>query len=344
MGRSPLGSGPGPELVLWPLSALALPLLPLLVILLSALEGPRRLVMVVPQGQRVVSVPFTLQDGWLGSPRLALTAEIPAESSIELDVALLDGAGRSVLDLAKEGWRASGTWAEDGETGTWEESDTGVTLGLRPGRTGRFQLAVELQELLDGAGRPLPMPIVVRGSLRNHAVDVPLLLFTAAMSFAAVQVLLLATYAVSRCRRVQRSPEAAAGLRLEAAGPGLLRVSVAARWERPHDGPPAGSSLRTAALDLVVSDGLGRPWLRHREMVGVGRWSNDDDHWLSVRRQLYLRLPERDSWRVRVELPEDFRDAGEPWEIEWLQLTLEDGVVTAWPVTVLPLEGAARER
>ncbi len=343
MGRSPLGTGRQPEVVSWPLVALALPLLPLLVILLSALEWPRRLVLVLPEGQRVLSVPFTLADGRLGSPRLALTAELPPNSSVELDVALLDGAGRTVLDLAKEGWRASGTWAEDGESGTWEESDTGLVLDLRPDATGRFQLALERQELLDEAGRPLPMPIVVRGSLRNHAVDVPLLLFTAAVSLTVVLVLLKATYGLSRCRRVYRSTEPAAAIRLEAAGPGLLRVSVAARWEPPHDDPPAGNPPRSAGLELLVSDSLGRSRLRHREMVGVGRWSNDGDHWLSIRRQLHLRLPGRDSWRIRVELPEDLGGDGDPWEIEWLQLTVEDGLVTPWPVAVLPVARAAPE-
>jgi hypothetical protein len=344
MEPASLGGSRAREVVCWPLAALALPLLPLLVIVLSALEGPRRLVVVVPPEQRVLSAPFTLREGWLGTPLLALAAEIPPNSSIDLDVALLDGKGRTVLDLSKQGWRASGTWAEEGESGTWEERDTGLALALRPGSTGRFQLAVGLQELLDEAGRPLPMPVVVRGSLRNHAVDVPLLLFTAVMTLAVVQVLLTATYGLSCCRRVQRTPEAGAAIRLEAAGPGLLRVSLRARWERPHEGPPMGQPPAEAALDLRVSDGLGRQRLHHRERVRVSQGSSDGDHWLSVRRQLHLRLSERDSYRIRVELPEHFAGDGDRWEIEWLQLTLEDGLVTPWPVPVLPLEGAVPER
>ena len=140
MGLTSLGGRRDSALLLWPLASLLLPLLPLLVLLLSALEGPRRLVMVVPEGPRVLSAPFELQDGWLGSPRLALMAEIPPNSSIELDVALLDGAGHTVLDLTKDGWRASCTWAEGGESGTWQEDDAGLALALRPGQSGRFQL------------------------------------------------------------------------------------------------------------------------------------------------------------------------------------------------------------
>ncbi|MDM7952845.1 MAG: hypothetical protein QUV07_06485 [Cyanobium sp. CZS 25K] len=330
-----------PALLLWPLASLVLPLLPLLVLLLSALEVPRRLVMVVPEGERVLSAPFELKDGWLGSPRLALTAEIPANSSIELDVTLLDGTGRTVLDLTKDGWRASGTWAEGGESGTWEERDAGLALALRPGRTGRFQLAVQLQDLLDEAGRPLPHPVVVRGSLHNHSVDTPMLLFTAVLTLAVVQVLLMASYGIGRGRWVSRCGEGTAAIRCEVGGPGVLRVDVLARWELPHDNPPLGTPPVTAAIVLAVSDAQGRPRLRHRQMVAVVHSSSDGDHWLSVRRELHLRLPERGSYRFRVELPEALRADGDLWEIEWLQLTLTDGLRTAWPVPVLPLARAA---
>lgn len=344
MAPASLGRRRDPALLLWPMASLLLPLLPLLVLLLSALEGPRRLVMVVPEGQRVLSAPFELQDGWLGSPRLALTAEIPPNSSIELDVALLDATGRSVLDLTKDGWRASGTWAEGGESGTWQEDDAGLALAMRPGQSGRFQLAVEVRDLLDEAGQPLPNPVVVRGSVRNHSVEAPLLLFTAVLALGVVQVLQLACYGVSRGRWVQRSQDASAAIRCGAGGPGLLRLGVVARWELPHDNPPLGQPPGPAALELRVSDAHGRPTLQHREMVVVAHRSDDGDHWLSVRHTLHLRLPERGSYRFRVKLPEKVLADGDTWEIEWLQLSVEDGRMTAWPVPVLPLAGAVEGR
>ncbi|MCT0207650.1 hypothetical protein [Synechococcus sp. CS-1332] len=344
MGSSSLGGRRDPAVLLWPLASLLLPLLPLMVLLVSALEWPRRLVMVVPEGQRVLSAPFELQDGWLGSPRLALTAEIPPNSTIELDVALLDGNGRTVLTLTKDGWRASGTWAEEGESGTWEEDDAGLALAMRPGQSGRFQLAVQLQDLLDEAGQPLPNPVVVRGSVSNHSVDAPLLWFTALLTLALAQVLLLACYGVSRGRWVQRSQQASAAIRCEAGGPGLLRLVVVARWELPHDNPPLGQPPDPAALELRVSDAQGRIRLQHREMVAVAHRSNDGDHWLSVRHTLHLRLPERGSYRFRLQLPEEFRVDGDTWDIEWLQLSVEDGRMTAWPVSVLPLDGAVEGR
>ncbi|MEA5411844.1 hypothetical protein VB737_08700 [Synechococcus sp. BA-120 BA3] len=338
MGPSSPGGQRDPALLLWPLASLLLPLLPLLVLAVSALEWPRRLVMVVPEGQRVLSAPFELRDGWLGSPRLTLAAEIPPNSSVELNVALLDGGGRTVLSLTKDGWRASGTWAEEGESGTWEEGDAGLALAMRPGRSGRFQLAVQLQDLLDDAGRPLPNPVVVRGSVRNHSVDVPLLLFTAVVTWATALVLLKACYGVGRGRWVRRSDDGIAAIRCDAGGPGLVRVGVVARWELPHDDPPLGQPPVTAALELRVCDALGRPRLQHRQTLAVAHHSSDGDHWLSARHVLHLRLPEPGSHRFRVQLPETFRADGDLWEIEWLRLTVEDGLRTPRPVPVLSLE------
>ncbi len=344
MGTFSPGGQRDPALLLWPLASLVLPLLPVLVLALSALEWPRRLVMVVPEGQRVLSAPFELRDGWLGSPQLMLAAEIPSNSSIELDVALLDASGRTVLALTKDGWRASGTWAEDGESGTWEEGDAGVALDLRPDRNGRFQLAVQLQDLLDEAGRPLPQPVVVRGSVRNHSVDAPLLLFTAVVTLATALVLLRACYGIGRGRWMRRSGDGVSAIRCDAGGSGLVRVGVEARWELPDDDPPLGQPPATATLELQVCDALGRPRLRHRQTLAVAHRSSDGDHWLSARQVMHLRLPEPGSHRFRVQLPESFRADGDLWELEWLRLTVEDGLRTARPVPVLSLDGAMEGR
>jgi hypothetical protein len=45
-----------------------------------------------------------------------------------------------------------------------------------------------------------------------------------------------------------------------------------------------------------------------------------------------------------VQLPEEFWVDGDAWEIEWLQLTVEDGRMIAWPVPVLPRDGPEEGR
>lgn len=67
--------------------------------------------------------------------------------------------------------------------------------------------------------------------------------------------------------------------------------------------------------------------------------SSDGDHWLTVEEVLHLKVGEPASLGLRLTLPETIADGGEPWEIEWMRLVLEDGVLSPHPVAVLTLEG-----
>lgn len=321
----------------WPLLALLLPLLPLSVLALSALEPPQRLVLVATEEQPARSEPFDLRDGWLGSPRIALEAEIPDNSTVELGVRLLDEAGRPVLELFKDGWRESGTWAEGGESGSWQERDTTLQLQLRPQTSGRFQLEVTLDELLGVSGLPLQAPVTLRGTVRNHSVAAALLLYTAAVSQAIVLCLLAAVYGAARSRRRLRVEEGVAALRLPLGGPGLVKLVVRARWELPDGAKPEHDPPALAPFSLSLSDGAGQRRLDHQATLKVCRHTNDGDSWLTLTQTHHLRLAEPGSYRLRVTVPETFSPQGDPWEIEWLQLSVEDGVKTAFRVPLLPL-------
>lgn len=93
-----------------------------------------------------------------------------------------------------------------------------------------------------------------------------------------------------------------------------------------------------------MCDALGRPCLRHRQTVTVAHRSSDGDHWLSAHQVIHLRLPETGSHRFRVQLPETFRADGDIWEIEWLRLAVEDGLMTPRPVPVLSPDAVTEGR
>lgn len=120
------------EVVRWPLWCWLLPALPLAILLASALAPVQRQRLPLLPGESQTSQPFRLESGWIGSPRIDLSSPIPADSTMVLEVELLDSEGSVVLALNKEGWRETGVWREDGETGTYDESDTAVPLSLRP--------------------------------------------------------------------------------------------------------------------------------------------------------------------------------------------------------------------
>ncbi|MCP9927509.1 hypothetical protein [Cyanobium sp. CH-040] len=326
----------GAEVVRWPQLALLLPLAPLLV-LLAAVSVPRQRQLVVLEGEQPASSrPFRLHDGWLGSPEIRLRAELPPNTAMALAVDLLDPAGQTVLQFDQEGWREQGIWQEDGESGRYDESDAELRLQLRPRQGGDHTLRLALEEFTDAAGRPLPASLRVALVVDNHSVDGGLLLITAAVTAVLVRLLWVAVYGDCRQRRRLRVDDDGAALRLELGGAGLVRVQVLARYEEP-DLPPVRPqpAPRQVELELAVSDAWGAVLLRERLEVPLRHYSNDGDHWWVVNTSRYLRLSEPASLRLRASLPDPL--AGGAVELEWIQLLVEDGVVTAWPVAVTPL-------
>lgn len=321
----------------WPWLAALLPAVPLLILTASALVPAQRQVIALAPDEPALSAPFELGGGFLGYPRISLRADLPPDTAMELEADLLDPGGTVVLQFSQEGWRQTGTWAEDGAIGTWDESDAAMAVALRPRRSGPHRLRLTLADLIDSAGRPRAEPISVRLEVRNHSVDAPLLWFTAAVSLAMVWILLVSVYRGWRQRRLVRVEEARLGLRLRVGGPGLLQLVLRARWERPTSDRPPLAALEAVALSFTVSDELGRCRLSEHRTITAFHGSSEGDHWLSLSETFHLQVDEPQSLRFRFDLPERLEDGGEPWEIEWCQLVLEDGVVTAFPVAALPL-------
>lgn len=335
-------------MVRWPLLAALLPLLPLAVLLVSLVTPRQRQMLILDAATPVFSEPFRLQGGWLGSPRLQLHMDLPANSSVGLDVDLLTASGETVLQLSKEGWRERGTWRQDGESGTYDEGDAALVLALRPPASGMYRLQLVRQQLLGVAGQPLLEPLRLRLSVQNHSVDRGLLLITVACTAVLVRLLWGAVYGDCRLRRRQRSDEPPLGMRLDLGAEGLLRLVVQARYEEPdrlplppHRTPALVSQAppSTVELELRLSDAWGRPLLQENRSVRLHHWSGSEEEWWSLQSRWHLKLSQPGSVRIQVAVPPQL--AAGNLELEWLELLVEDGVVTPWLVAARPL-GPAR--
>lgn len=322
-------------MLLWPWALALLPAVPLVVLLLSAL-APQRSLRFTPAADRaLLSEPFFLSGGPLGSPLLLVEATIPQDTSLTYQLELLDPAGQVVLDLRRDGWRETGIWREDGESGTYDESDTAVPLLLRPAADGAHRLRLRLEELSAADGRPLAEPAGFRARLASHRVNAPLLLLTAAAGLVCSLCAWIALY--SHCRRchVLRLEEGRARLRADL-GPGLVRLGLAARYEPEWDGVlPESVRLR-----LQVRDGLGRVRLRRTQPLPLTGSTGNDAPLRFARERLVLRLPERCNLALELELPESLGPAHDA--LAQFTLTVEDGVRLPWPQPVLELDPPAR--
>lgn len=315
----------------WPLLAGALPLMPLLVLLSSVVLPERRLPLLALGDAPVLSAPFQLDAGWLGSPELELQANLPANSSATLAVDLLDPSGQPVLQFRKDAWREQGVWVEQGEQGTYDEADAAALLALRPGSSGAFRLQVEVEELLNAAGQPLDQPLNLLLLVRPHTFERGVLVFTSLVSCALLALFWLSAYGGCRRRRRLRVEEPQLAERLDLGGAGLIRLRVRARFERD-----AGAVQRlTIPLQLRLTDGWGRCLLRQRTSLQLSSGGSDGEVWF-IRHALWLQLATPRSLRIQVSI--EPAQAGPGLALEWLELLVEDGRQLPWPVVVTPFQ------
>lgn len=325
----------GAELKRWPLLVLLLPLLPAVGALVLQPTAEQRQILELSGVERpLLSAPFSLRDGWLGSAELRLEPLLPANTSLALAVSLLDGGDQVLLDLERQGWREVGTWREEGESGTYDERDAGVLLPLRPQRSGPHRLEVTLEDFSDAAGRPLAMPLQVELAVRNLSPDSSLLWLTALTSAILAVLFARAVYADCRQRRQLRIDDHRLAVRVPVAGEGLVRITVQARYEQ-GEGPtlPVPESAHQVPMSLRLSDAVGEQLLDRQPRLRLEPFTgNDDPHWM-VHTTLHVGIGQATSLRVLVELPEKLADG--LLELEWCDLLVEDGVVSAWPVPVM---------
>ena len=322
------------ELLLWPWALALLPAIPLAVLLFAGLVPTRSLTFRPAADRSLLSDPFPLESGPLGSPSLQVEATIPQDTSLTYQLELLDPAGKVVLELSREGWRETGTWTEDGESGTYDESDTGVPLLLRPAASGPHRLRLRLEEFSAADGSPLVQPVGFRARLAPHRVNAPLLLLTAAAGLVCSLCAWMAIYGHCRRRHRLRLEDGRARLRADL-GPGLVRLWLMVRYE-----PEAEAGLPAAVpLCLQVRDGLGRLRLRHEQPLPLTTLTVNDQPLRFGLQRLLLRLPERGNLALLLELPENL--GLEPDALASLTLTVEDGVRLPWPQPVLPLDPPA---
>ena len=327
---APPASPPRPaDLLRWPWALWLLPALPLGILLLSALE-PQRPLALQPHGPATwLSEPFPLDAGPLGSPVLQVQARLPRDTSITYSVELLDGNDRVLLALSREGWRETGVWSEEGESGTYDESDSDLALPLRPPRSGPHRLRLRQEELSGSDGRPRAATVPFSATLARHRVNAPLLWLTSAAALVATTCAWQAIYAPRRRRAVLQARDPHLALRTDL-GPGLVRLSVRVRYwtalTRPTPVP----------LQLRLHDGLGRFALQESRQIPLASLTIQESPVLGGRLSVLVRLPERQSCHVRVEVPETVGPAGPARSTRLsLRLTLEDGVRLPRAATVL---------
>lgn len=160
------------------------------------------LVTVRPQ-ERVTLSPITLQRRLIGALRIDVKAAIPTNHWVVYEIQLYDDQNQLLASAIKQAWRESGVWREDGETGTWSESDIlgGLDVQLGEKNEEQITIAVAVLEYGETRGRALTeQPVPLRVDVKNGIIDTRYLWLG---FFGSLAMAILTTFSVNSAGKVR---------------------------------------------------------------------------------------------------------------------------------------------
>ena len=126
---------------------------------------------VEPDEQEAVTSPFMLNPSDVGALRVFVKANIPEGRWLTYEIQLRDAQGEVVAAALKEAWHESGPWYEDGESGTWHESDVRGGLDVRSRQPETVTLSLAVLDYTNTAGQGIDEPISFWVDVSNGVVD-----------------------------------------------------------------------------------------------------------------------------------------------------------------------------
>ncbi|MEM7727121.1 MAG: hypothetical protein AAF208_12255 [Cyanobacteria bacterium P01_A01_bin.45] len=115
---------------------------------------------------------FDLEPQSIGALRVDVNARIPDNTNLAYEIQLVDSQKKVLASAVKEAWNESGTWYEDGESGSWSESNLKGGIDIRTKKKEQVTLRIGVLEYGDKFGRELTSPkpnFIV--SVKNGVVD-----------------------------------------------------------------------------------------------------------------------------------------------------------------------------
>lgn len=129
-------------------------------------------ILVVPAEETVKLNPIQPRQSPIGAVRIDVTARLPNNTWITFEVQVLDSQGNLLASAIKQSWRESGTWYEDGESGSWSEQDLDGRFDIRRATLNEpMTIAISALEQGRTSGQPFNEPITFRVAVWDGAID-----------------------------------------------------------------------------------------------------------------------------------------------------------------------------
>jgi hypothetical protein len=124
------------------------------------------------EGEPFKLEPVQLSANSIGAMSVDAEAQIAANEWVTFEIQLLDQSGKIVAAGIKEGWRETGSWYEDGESGTYDESDTLGGMDVKAKKDEKLTVAIALLEYGTVQGTELDKPVPFQVTVKSGVMDV----------------------------------------------------------------------------------------------------------------------------------------------------------------------------
>lgn len=258
-------------------------------------------VQVLPE-ESVQLPPITIQRRLIGALRIDVKALIPTNHWVVYEIRLYDDQNQLLASGIKEAWKESGVWREDGETGTWSESDLlgGLDIRLGEKKQEEITIAVAVLEYGETRGQVITnQPISFRVDVDNGVID-GRYLWTGFFGVLVMLILNRLSVGTAGKKRIRKTiKDSDVGERVIIGGEDcLIRVTVNVKSDE--------TSPQSLAVNLWLKDGTGEQIYSEQTPIKLN-FRREDGEIEDARGTLeqYFVLTRRGSYGFYVEITPD---------------------------------------
>lgn len=252
-------------------------------------------VTVEPEDIAAATSPFTLRPRLAGALRIDVRARVPVGRWLTYEIQLQDPQGNVLAAALKSAWHENGTWYEDGESGTWQESDLRGGLDVLAQQPEEVTIAIAVLDYADTAGQFIEEPANFAVEVRSGVIDThylwPGLVGVLGLSLLAFW----ATRTSGQGVMVKTIPDSEVGDRAILGGPhNLVRLQVTTQAD--ETAPPRFQ------IQLRLRDGNGTLVYteKHSALAQIKKDSEGNPEKATAHLKLFFELEAIDSYGVSV--------------------------------------------
>jgi len=239
---------------------------------------------------------------------------------IVYEIQLRDRNGEIIASAIDEDWQESGTWYEDGSSGTWRESDLSGGIDLRAVEGEQIDVVIQLLERQQTA-EVEPEPVSFDVKIQNGVVDRRALGWGAIYSTILALIALLATSdSGERAIRTKIKDSDPQGRGMVGGKDNLIRVKIDTKLDE--------STPRTLKINLAIDNEHGEAVCRYCYNVPVSIQRKDRRiTGGSVKLNPFFVIEPYGSYRFKVDVTPDAA-------VDWTFLEVRQGAKTLKEVNV----------